>query len=366
MALSESFVEFLRETVISLGFFGKRYVSPLSAFLSMAEEPESIHEVLERGLTVDFVKARLEEILSQDAFLARCCGDKERLAFALDVLFFRRLPDRIYDDSGLSLLNIPTHPIDAGIMDLEHTLYRSGEFSKKAFFHLFNFSTSNGELPPPPYPGWSIENLDSKVIPHLLGESTFSSFLSPPSTGTFFLVVNDYEGFDSESLQEWLSRRWQDAFPFRQILQYAKDAIIDFDYVVPYFSPPWVNQIQRGGLYYLGSPRQDQLPTNLWYLLLPGESEEIQLLWRLYQKHAERIMLKGSSLRKAIGIAGDFYEDSHRKVSRTEQFADLMISLEALFTPSDQTEHTYRISQSCALLLGDTSDSRETHYCPVN
>ena len=36
-----------------------------------------------------------------------------------------------------------------------------------------------------------------------------------------------------------------------------------------------------------------------------------------------------------------------------------MIALEALYTPSDQSEHTFRISQNCALLIENYAESRE-------
>jgi hypothetical protein len=80
-------------------------------------------------------------------------------------------------------------------------------------------------------------------------------------------------------------------------------------------------------------------------------------MWRTYARHRTRIIEIGSSLRKALRIAGEFFEDYHRKTNRVEQFASLMIALEALFTPSDQAEQTYRISQSCALLACESHDS---------
>ncbi|MGP0594109.1 hypothetical protein ACTRXD_16425 [Nitrospira sp. T9] len=362
MAISETFEQFLRKTASELVAFSQKYLTPLNAFLSLSMDPEKTEDIIECGLTVDYINASLDEILTQDCFLHQCCGDIERLAYVLDILFFSRLPPLSTSDSRNSLFDFP-NPIDQSIAELETSLYGQGPFEKKAFFHLFNFDVWDIEaLPPPPYSGWTIEKQEWRAKAQLLGENTLSSFLSPPGTGDFFLVVKDSEGFDSELLGDWLNRRWHDASPFCQILQYAKDAIVDIDYVVPYFNPPWVNQVQRGGLYYLGTPRQDKPPENLWYLISPTESETIELFWGLHQKHAEKFTKSGPSLRKAIGIAGDFYEDGHKKVSRIEQFADLIIALEALYTPSDQAEQTFRISQSCAVLLGNTLESRESTF----
>ena len=55
MPLSDTLIQFLQGTVKGLGPFGKQYVTPLRAFLSMEKEPEKIHEVLDRGFTIEFV-----------------------------------------------------------------------------------------------------------------------------------------------------------------------------------------------------------------------------------------------------------------------------------------------------------------------
>ncbi|WP_454061887.1 hypothetical protein [Candidatus Nitrospira salsa] len=336
------------------GPFGKKYITPLRAFLSMEDDQERIKEVLERGLTIEFVRNSLSEILSKDPYLQKCCGNIDGLAHTLDVLFFNLLPDETFHEP----ISLP----DRNIEDFDRQLYKSGEFAKYAFFHLFNFTSSNDDLPQPPYPDWKILQMESRVIAQLLGENTFLSFLSPPDAGNYFLVAPDTEGFNVESLSEWLNRRWNDSSPFRQILQYSRDGIVDIDYVVPYFNPPWVNLIQRRGIYYSGMPRQHPTTPHLEYLLLPGDKERIKLLWLLYQRHADRISSMNTTLRKAISTAGDFYEDCHKKANRIEQFSNLIIALEALYTPSDKGELTFRISQSCSLLLGDNSDSMKNTF----
>lgn len=362
MALSDSLVNFLRDAMKGLGDFAPRYVTPLRAFLSMHDRPIEIQSVLDRGFTPDIANARLEEVLAEDSFLAQCCGDIWHLAHALDLLFFSRLPDSSY--SGL----MPPSDVRGSLFDeaLEHldrSLYQEGEFTKTAYFHLFNFHANPQDYPEAPYPGWRFVELEHRSIPQILGESSWSSFLSPPHTGRIFLAVHDCEGFNRETLNEWLEKRWKDIAPFRQVLQYSMDAIVDIDYVAPYYTPSWVNTIHREGLYYWGAPRQDKPPLNLWYSIISsGQAQEINTYWRCYQQYANKFESHGSSLRKAIRIAGNFYEDCHKKISRTEQFANLMIALEALYTPSDQSEHTFRISQSCALLIEDSLESRESTF----
>ncbi len=357
MPLSESLIQFLRDAVTGLGDFAPKYLTPLRAFLSLHDEPEKIQSVIDRGLTAEVVKAKLEMILAEDPLLAQCCGDSEHLAYALDLLFFTRLPASAYLNLTLSP-GFPPTPFELGIEQLEQALYGQGAFTKTAYFHLYNFWASPEDHPLAPYPGWKIEEPEHRFIAQLLGENSHSSFLSPPRTGGCFLTVQDSEGFNRESINDWLKRRWVNITPYRQVLQYSKDALVDIDYVAPYFNPPWVNQIHRGGLYYWGTPRQDELPAILQYRVFPLDSETIKSNWLCYQKYAARIEPHGSSLRKGIRIAGNFFEESHRKASRVEQFANLMIALEALYTPSDQSELTFRISQNCALLIENDSESR--------
>lgn len=361
MSLSEPLVQFLRDAVTGLGDFAPKYSTPLLAFLSLHDEEDKIQSVIERGLTIEAAKSQLENILAEDRFLAQCCGDSERLAHALDLLFFTHLPASTYLDSTPSLSFTP-NPIDQAMERLDQFLYGQGEFTKTAYFHLYNFWARPHDLPPAPYSDWTFVELEHKSIPQLLGETSFSSFLSPPRTGRMFLSVKDAEGFNHESLNDWLIRRWGNIAPYRQVLQYSLDAILDIDYVAPYFNPPWVNQIHRGGLYYLGAPRQDEPPTLFRYHVSPSDSETIQSHWLTYQKYAHKIEPHGSSIRKAIRIAGNFFEDCHKKISRIEQFANLMIALEALYTPSDATEHTFRISQNCALLIENYAEARESTF----
>ena len=350
MPLTDSLIQFLRDAVMGLGDFAPKYVTPLRAFLAMQDEPEKIQSVIERGLTIEVVNVKLEAILAEDPLLAQCCGDSEHLAHALDLLFFTRLPASTYLDVTFDT-GFPPTPFELGIEQLEQSLYEQGAFTKTAYFHLYNFWSRPEDLPLAPYPGWGFVELEHRSIPQLLGESSLSSFLSPPMTGRFFLTVQDSEGFNRESVNEWLNRRWGNITPYRQVLQYSMDAMVDIDYVTPYFNPPWVNEIHRDGLYYWGTPRQDKLPTNLWYLVNPWNSREINSHWLCYKKYSSRIEAHGSSLRKGLRIAGNFFEECHKKASRVEQFTNLMIALEALFTPSDATEHTFRISQNCALLI---------------
>jgi len=152
----------------------------------MRGEPEKIQSVIERGFTIEVANAKLEAILTEDPLLAQCCGDSEHLAHALDLLFFTRLPTSVY----LNLILSPGFPptlFELEFEQLEQRLHGKGAFTKTAYFHLYNFWAHPEDLPLAPYPGWKFEELEHTSIAQVLGENSFSSFLSPPSTGNVSL-----------------------------------------------------------------------------------------------------------------------------------------------------------------------------------
>jgi hypothetical protein len=356
---NEKLAALAREIVHQFGYdYCARYLYPLTFFVSATEDPR-VNVIASRGKSQETIQSTMKEILHEDVHLLKCCGDVWHFAQAIDILFLRKLGAWHFTVDEPSPNTQPDH-LDGALHELDTQLYEHGAFEKYACFHLFNVKFAAEHVIEAPYDGWVIKELERTAVPKLLGESSIHSFVSPPSTGTWFLICKDTNGFETELLYEWLARLWKEAFPFRQVLQYTVDGVCDIDYVVPHFSPDWVNQIQKGGMYFLGSPRRDTVPFGLCPKFTTESQHQINRMWKAYSRHRERLVGR-ATLRKALRIAGEFFEDYHRKTSRAEQLANLMIALEALFTPSEQNEQTFRISQSCALLAckSDDSDGRQ-------
>jgi hypothetical protein len=111
----------------------------------------------------------------------------------------------------------------------------------------------------------------------------------------------------------------------------------------------------------MGTPRKEKAPSGLYCMLTSSDSEDISVIWNAVKKYSDISREDQSRLKRAIGIAAEFFEESHRKVSRIERFANLMIALEALYTPSDKSELTLRVSQTCAILVAGASSSETPH-----
>ncbi len=351
--------EFAQRTVSSLGEFGARYVTPLRAFLNMDDEPESVREVVGRGLTQESLKHQLDDILANDEMLAKCCGDSQALALALDVLFFGPIPDAFYNGvNSLLGFEFGADKFETELDELEKKIYEQGEFSKTAYFHVYNLHL----IPTVTHPqsGWRVEELSYEKIKEILQPTAYSELLRS-HWGRAFAIVDDTTGFNAESQVDWLTRRWWEAASFRKALQLAMDGTVDIDYVIPHYNPPWVNRVQGGGFFQMGTPRRDAPPPTLSSFVAAVDSEDISNMWKAAQRYSSDSREGHSTLQRAIGIATEFFEESHRKVSRIERFASLMIALEGLYTPSDKSELTLRVSQTCALLVADSMSLGQPH-----
>lgn len=152
---------------------------------------------------------------------------------------------------------------------------------------------------------------------------------------------------------------------FASVLQYFKDGIVHVDYTVPHFFPPWVNGIRKRGIFYVGEPHR------LWYAggqrfyrLSRAEAKQVGRWWSLSLTPAVagRLNEERNKLRQAMRRAGIFYESHHEKLDATSKLIDLAIALEALFSPSDKGELTYRMAQSASFLIAEDVEERKEVY----
>ncbi len=70
----------------------------------------------------------------------------------------------------------------------------------------------------------------------------------------------------------------------------------------------------------MGTPRKEAAPSGLYCLLISSDSEDITVMWSAVKRYSTISHEDNSRLKRAIGIASEFFEESHRKVSRIERF----------------------------------------------
>jgi hypothetical protein len=285
--------------------------------------------------------------LLADSHLTLTCRDTMRVASALQNLGLRQLGNNPgleqWTESDLDQL-------------ADHLVARLFEaaYVRRVYFRFYNLQIDESPLPIPLLDA-SFQHLGSWDITPITGESTPSSTLHLPETGNVFLVFED-RGPRNDN--EWWTARWEEAHAVLRAMKYVGSEVIDIDYSVLHFSPAWVNEVRRYGVSMSGRARADVQAHRYVF----SDGDEATLLRYLGAMEFFRPQLEDmtSTLRQAIATAGDYYEGHHTRTGREDQLVDLVIALEALFSPSRGGELAFRIAHRAALLLGSDLEERKT------
>lgn len=321
-------------------------------------------EALRLGFDGEASKRDLENVLKNDRHLAECCPTVLHLASFLENRFFSPAAEALRGGASKERL-------DHLFEDFEILAYHQGRFKRIALSHIFNFDMKGNSTTVAGHKGTPgdvrIERLDASTIPFILGEPGFQAFLHPPEIGNCF-VIEEQEGASEVNDFDWLTSKRAKAATFAMVLQYFKDGVVHLGYTVPVFQPNWVNQVRRSGLFFLGNPqRLPYAAGNKPYVIEEAEKERLNSWWKAATTHpiAAALAKTTGKLREAIYRAAIYYESSHEKESDVDRLISLAIALEALFSPPDKGEFTFRISQAVAQFLGENVEERQRIFSDV-
>lgn len=287
----------------------------------------------------------LDELLAADAHLKACCRTAWGLARTIEVLspIAIRSSGLSWDEGGQ----------EVALARMLGILYET-EYQRETYVHLYNFVSEQLPLPISAFDA-EVVGLSVTDLPRLIGEVTFTSVLHDPKTGTFFTrFVDKGEEADNVNFQSC----WAATSTIVQILKFFKCGVIDLDYGAIYYRPVWVNEIRWSGIRTWGLPRRDAQKE--LYMLSKQELERFESYCKAYQKLKPLIEETSTSLRQATALAGNYFEDHHKRIKPEEKLIDLVIALEILFSPSRENELRFRIAQRAAILLGKTAPDRES------
>ncbi|MDX6531095.1 MAG: hypothetical protein QOH41_3385 [Blastocatellia bacterium] len=317
----------------------------------------SLHEayiqIQRSGFEGERIKRELEEILSEDPHLTECCESPLNLAYYVDGNFLSMFVPFIEENE------VTDETYDRFFNTFSEVSYRQ-PFRKFALSHLYNFDSTEQLLR---FAGVQIMRLEAGEIPGVIGDASAYNFLHNHQTGDYF-VITDSSG-ECPNVMDWLIDERATALNFMGILRYYKDGMVDIDYTTPYFLPEWVNQIRKRGPAFVGEPRRVPYgdPTK-FYRLSQVEATEVDRWWRIYQTPQvdERLENLDNELRQVLLRAGDFYETSMQQKDSVTRLINLAIALEALFSPSDQGELSYKISLYASLLISLDAKERIENF----
>jgi len=308
-----------------------------------SEYDELVAEIEASPLAARDIRTALARLLQSDSHLQLTCGTTWRMASALEKLRLDSL------SRNVTLSTLPN--TDDIVTELMARLFET-DYRRCAFFHVYNVAMSEKEIVLP-MPEAHLLRLTEADAAQLVNEPTQSSRLHRESTGNAFIRIVDSGAGDD---WVWLTERWKDAYNVVRILRFLKSGTVDLDWAGLHFFPSWVNEVRKYGISLLGRPRWDVQAQRFDFGV--AEHERLIRYLTFYLGHLDEIDDTRSHVRKATMIAGNYFESHHARTSIEDKLIDLVISLEALFSPAREGEFRFRISLRGALLLGNDADSR--------
>lgn len=320
------------------------------------EESETAKRTfIEFGVDGSEFGKKLEAVLDDDPHLRECCVSPMLFARLLDGFI-----DRSIDDIETSS---PTSDrFDSDFEEFAERVYEE-PFRAFAFSHVFNFSAFAEHLN---FGNLNIRKISTLEIPFLLGESTSFSFLHPFQSGEFFVVAESDSIIDNDLL--WMRNCHESAEQLVRVFQYYKDGVVHLNYTANFFRPLWLNTIRKNGMLYWGDNRRlsYEQGKNMFYLN-PHEYAQLENWWTIFSK--PDIVAKFGDERNALGkmldFAGGYYESSQTQTEINRKLIDLSIALESAFSPGNQNEVSFQLSQLAAEFVGSTPEEKHEIFAFV-
>jgi hypothetical protein len=319
---------------------------------SVRQASEPAKETAEKaGFPAEKLAADIREIFDNDQHLRECCGEPLALAYALDGLYVW--------PAVVMLLEGQSDRIPDLYANFTRIVYEQGPYTRIAYSHLFNFSSSLDEIDLSPL---VIRRLKAEDIGSILGgpsSPTQLAWLQPPQVGMFFIVQEETGAV--ENLFEWLWDSHYKAVDLFRVVQYHQNGVAYVDYSSLHFKPAWVNHLRKFGLLYVGNPRR--LPYLNGSRPLELSDEDLPAIRRKLKTYVspkilelmkdETVPFRQGSLR-----AGDYYEASLAEERAPARLVALAIALEALFSPDDKQDISFKTALAASHLLGTSPTHR--------
>jgi hypothetical protein len=304
---------------------------------------QTFTQVQASGFEGERIGAELNEILAEDRHLKECCESALDLAFYVDGNFIEMLINAI--ESG----NVTDERYDHFFGIFSEFTY-SQPLRKFTLSHLYNFESPEKILR---FEGVSVMRLEVPEITDVIGDMSVYRFLHNHATGDCFVITQS--AGECPNMVEWLFNEREIATNFLGILQYYKDGVVTIDYTTPYFLPQWVNRVRKRGLTFIGEPhRMPYANGGRFFTLSQSEAAGANRWWQISQTPlvSNKLGDLQNRLRQALLRAGEYYETSMQAKDAAARLIHLAIALEALFSPPDKAELSYKISLCASLLIG--------------
>lgn len=307
---------------------------------------------LAKGFDGKQIKEDLEIILENDKQLKDCCGITLVLASFLGEYFINHLVFASLEDS--EFLN---KSFDEAFKKFSDFVF-SQPVKRYVLSHLFNFDAEEEEIA---FTKLRVRKLNRHTISQVVGGYPFSTYIHTIRSGEYFVVIETEN--ESSDFVDWVLEEVNKSELLAWFLQYFKDGLIYVDYSIVYYAPEWINNVRRNYFpFILGDPHRFLYSNGKNpYYLSKADADFLKQWVKIYEhplinKRAED---QTADIRKAILRAGEFYQSSHKQKGEPERLIHLAVALEALFSPTDNSELSFRIKQYASLFIGQNVVERK-------
>lgn len=302
------------------------------------------------GFDGDRIEEMLQDILSTDIHLEKCCGNTAMLSSYLGTSFLNAIAESVIrfgwaDDAAF----------EAAFDNFCNVTYAE-PFRTEMFCHLFNFDSEINEFQ---IGEVKVRRYSDAEIRLIFNNPPLKAVFHPEGVGNVFAskeIAADRR--DPEAYQREIDRTFETINNLVGVLQFAKDGMVTQDYRFLRYSPIWVNRLFP--TFPVGEPRRfPYLNGTRFYSLGQNEIDKIETWAGVYSHEATQKRLEEqTNLGKQLLVAIEFYTSSFDQKDEAQRLIHLMVSLEALFSPDDQRELSYRIRQYASQLVGMSPKER--------
>jgi hypothetical protein len=301
-----------------------------------------------KGFDGSAFKARLENMRSSDPHLLSCTSPWI-LCRALG-MFVDHLTNNINADGSYDRVFAKEY-----FESFIDGLYGQ-QFGVQILSHLYNFKmeTDSADIA-----NVQILRLQRNLIENVLGHPAMTILYYAPGVGEYY-IRDEISNSDLSMDNCWdaISEAMKRCDALVGILQYLKDGIVDRDYSIVRFRPIWLNQFVITAP--LGESQKIPFAEGAAFYTLEESDIPIAERWLgLYQARVQTELENDrSDLGNSLKVAIEFFDSSFEAGTPEERLINLMVALEAMFSPDDNQELSYKIKQYAAQLLGQTSAER--------
>lgn len=303
------------------------------------------------GFDGDHLKQQLEVLFASDSHLASCCKTVWMLTKCLSSLFLNHMISDTSDERFATAFSA-----------FSEYIYCE-PYRVFALHHLYNFDADIDEFQ---LDGTVFTRFSQRDVIFVLESEIVFNLFHAEGVGEFYAyreILGDEK--DQEEFFKHLNLNYEIVTESIGLLQFVKDGLVYSDFNFLNYKPSWVNKLFPP--HPVGNPRRLLYDDGRsFYRLAEDDVTKVATWLRIWRSNESQKQLEEqSNLGSLIRLAIELYSSSFYQLDEAQRLLHLTFALEALFSPSDNQELSFRIRQYASQFVGETADERQQIYNTV-